>query len=145
MDRLPAINAMLNAVSTVLLFSGYGAMRKQRIPLHRACMIAACIVSALFLVGYVSHKVLLHEATGQWNTVFGGQGAIRTVYLVVLATHVVLAMALPFLVPVTLIRGLAKRFDKHRSIARVTFPIWLYVSVTGVLVYFMLYQWYPTS
>ena len=93
----------------------------------------------LFLISYVTYHVL----RGGMNTPFGGEGMIRTVYFVILVTHIVLAAIVPVLAIITLRRGLAARFDPHRRIARWTLPIWLYVSVTGVLVYFMLYQWYP--
>lgn len=134
---------MLNACSTILLLFGYRAMRTGHTDVHRRFMISAFVTSALFLVGYVSHKVLLHSMTGRWNTTFNGEGIIRGVYLVILASHVVLAFVLPLLASVTLYRGLTMNVRKHKAIARITFPVWLYVSVTGVIVYLMLYQWFP--
>ncbi len=139
------MNAVLNSVSTVLLLCGYGAIRKKQITVHRALMISAFVASALFLVGYVLHKVYLYQTTGSYNTVFGGEGAIRSVYLLVLGTHVLTAMAIPLMASVTLVRGLRMNVQKHRAIARITLPVWLYANVTGVLVYFMLYHWYPVS
>jgi uncharacterized membrane protein YozB (DUF420 family) len=145
MDFLPAVNATLNAISTVLLLNGHRLIMAKRIPQHRAMMLTAFVVSMLFLVGYVIHKALLYQSTGSFNTTFGGQGAIRGVYLVLLISHVLLAMTVPVLASITLFRGLRMNVAQHRRIARITYPIWLYVSVTGVLVYFMLYQWFPSS
>ncbi len=145
MDQLPAMNAVLNACSTVLLLSGLLFIRNKRIVLHRACMLGAFVVSMVFLLGYVLHKVHLHQTTGSWNTTINADGAVRTMYLTLLASHVLLAMTLPVLTPITLFRGLTMRVELHRKIARITYPIWLYVSITGVLVYFMLYQWFPQS
>lgn len=139
------MNAMLNAASTILLLSGYRFIRTKRIPLHRMCMIAAFTLSILFLVGYLLHKWYLFQTTGSYNTMFAGTGAIRTVYFSVLISHVVLAAIVPFLAFITLFRGLRMDVKRHRRIARFTLPVWLYVSVTGVFVYFMLYQWYPHS
>lgn len=139
------MNAVLNSVSTVLLLCGYRAMKQKRIAVHRRFMISAFVVSALFMIGYVAHKVLLYQATGSWNTPFGGEGIIRVVYFVILASHVLLSLALPVFVPVTLYRGLRMNVARHKAIARFVFPVWLYVSVTGVLVYMMLYQWFPKS
>jgi len=145
MDQLPAVNAMLNAASTILLLSGYRFIRTKRIPQHRMCMIAAFSMSMLFLAGYLLHKWHLFQTTGSYNTTFAGTGVIRPVYFSILITHVTLAAAVPVLASITLFRGLKMNVAKHRRIARITLPIWLYVSVTGVVVYFMLYQWYPQS
>jgi len=131
---LPALNATLNAVSTVLLILGYRFIRRREIPQHRRCMIAAFCTSVLFLISYVVY----HANVG--SRPFGGQGAIRMVYLTILLTHVVLAAIVPPLAIITLVRGLQAKYDKHRRIARWTFPIWLYVSITGVIVYAMLYR-----
>ena len=136
---LPALNATLNAIATVLLVVGYVHIRNGRRASHRRAMLAAFGTSVLFLISYVSY----HALRGGMNTPFGGEGMIRTIYFVILVTHIVLAAIVPVLAIITLRRGLAARFDPHRRIARWTLPIWLYVSVTGVLVYFMLYQWYP--
>ncbi len=142
MDQLPALNATLNAISTVLLLMGFRFIKAKRIPQHRAMMISAFVVSILFLVGYLLHKWHLYSTTGTMNTTFQGVGGWRTAYLILLATHVILAAFVPFLAGITLFRGWKMDVARHRKIARITFPIWLYVSVTGVLVYFMLYQWF---
>jgi uncharacterized membrane protein YozB (DUF420 family) len=131
---LPAVNASLNAISCVLLIAGYVLIRAGRIQQHRTCMLAAFAVSTLFLACYL----IYHAQVGSVR--FTRQGFIRPVYFSILITHVVLAAAVPPLALVTLLRGLRGHFAEHRSIARWTFPIWLYVSVTGVLVYVLLYQ-----
>ena len=131
---LPAVNATLNAISTVLLFTGYVLIRRRHITLHRRCMIAACVTSSLFLICYVTY----HAQVGSVR--FTRPGFVRPLYYTILITHVTLAIAVLPLAIVTLSRGLKKRFDRHRAIARWTLPIWLYVSVTGVLVYVLLYQ-----
>ena len=134
LSDLPALNATLNATSAVLLMSGYAFIRRGYVRRHRAAMISACIVSALFLTSYV----IYHANIG--SKPFQGQGPIRLVYFTILLTHVVLAVAVPPLALITLSRGLRARFDRHVAIARWTFPIWMYVSVTGVIVYLMLYH-----
>ena len=131
---LPAVNAFLNATSGVLLTIGYVLIRRGRWQQHRAVMLSAFGVSVLFLISYVVY----HANAG--SRPFPGTGPIRTVYFVILITHVILAAAIVPLALVTLTRGLRERFDRHRAIARWTLPIWLYVSVTGVIVYLMLYQ-----
>jgi uncharacterized membrane protein YozB (DUF420 family) len=131
---LPAINATLNAISGLLLFIGFLLIRSRRIELHRRFMIAAFAASALFLVSYV----LYHAQVGSVR--FTRQGFVRPLYFGILITHVVLAAAVLPMAIVTLTRGLNGRFPAHRAIARWTLPIWLYVSVTGVLVYVLLYQ-----
>jgi putative membrane protein len=131
---LPAVNATLNAISAVLLVTGYVLIRRRRITLHRRCMIAACVTSSLFLVCYVTY----HAQVGSVR--FTRPGFVRPLYYTILITHVTLAVLVLPLAIVTLSRGLKKRFDRHRAIARWTLPIWLYVSVTGVLVYVLLYQ-----
>ncbi len=136
---LPAINASLNAVATVLLVIGYILIRRKRVAAHRKVMLSAFFVSVLFLACYLTY----HALRGGVASPFGGTGAIRTVYFAMLISHVVLAACVPVLAIITIRRGLAARYDPHRRIARWTLPIWLYVSVTGVLVYMMLYQWFP--
>ena len=131
---LPTLNAILNATAAVLLVWGYTLIRRKRIQTHRKVMITAFAVSCLFLVSYLVY----HYRVGTVR--FMHTGAIRTVYLSILGTHTVLAAAVPVLAIITLRRGLAARFDRHRAIARWTLPIWLYVSVTGVVVYLMLYH-----
>ena len=131
---LPAINASLNALSGVLLLIGYVLIRKRRIEQHRKFMLAAFAASSLFLVFYV----IYHAQVGSVR--FTRQGFVRPLYFTVLITHVTLAAVVLPMALLTLSRGLAARYNAHRRIARWTFPIWMYVSVTGVLVYVLLYQ-----
>ena len=135
----PALNASLNGTSAVLLLTGRYMIARGRIAAHRACMIAAVVASALFLSCYL----YFHFRAG--NILFLGQGIWRTVYFAILIPHVTLAIVIVPMVIITLSRGLRARYDRHRAIARWTFPLWMYVSVTGVIVYFMLYQWFPHS
>jgi uncharacterized membrane protein YozB (DUF420 family) len=131
---LPAINASLNALSAILLSAGYLLIRAHRVPQHRRCMIAAFTTSSLFLVCYIVY----HAQVGSVS--FTRQGFVRPLYFTILITHVTLAATVLPLAIVTLSRGLKARYPQHRRIARWTLPIWLYVSVTGVLVYVLLYQ-----
>ena len=131
---LPSVNAVLNATAAVLLIWGYTLIRRKRIQQHRKVMQTAFVVSCLFLVCYLVY----HYQVGSVR--FAKTGAIKTLYLSILGTHTLLAAAVPVLAIVTLRRGLAARFDSHRRLARWTLPIWLYVSVTGVVVYLMLYH-----
>ena len=131
---LPALNATLNASSTVLLITGYVFIRRGDRRKHKACMIAALVMSALFLTSYV----IYHAQVG--SVPFKRTGWIRTLYFVVLIPHVILAAAIVPPILITVSRGLSAKYDKHRRIARWTLPVWLYVSVTGVVVYLMLYQ-----
>ena len=131
---LPAVNATLNAISAVLLAAGYTFIRARRIEQHRRCMIAAFATSTLFLVCYVVY----HAQVGSVR--FTRQGLVRPIYFTILITHVTLAAAVLPLAILTLSRGLRARYPQHVRIARWTLPIWLYVSVTGVLVYVLLYQ-----
>jgi uncharacterized membrane protein YozB (DUF420 family) len=133
---LPAVNATLNATATVFLVCGYVSIRRGRRELHKKCMLGALTASALFLVSYV----IYHANAG--SRPFTGQGGIRLLYFVILITHVILAAAILPLALVTTARGLRSQFGRHVRIARWTFPIWLYVSVTGVVIYLMLYQLY---
>jgi uncharacterized membrane protein YozB (DUF420 family) len=131
---LPAVNATLNATSGVLLLIGYALIRARRVELHRRCMIAAFVTSSLFLVCYT----IYHAQVGSVR--FTRQGLVRPIYFTILISHVTLAAAVLPLAIVTLSRGLKARYARHRAIARWTWPIWMYVSVTGVLVYVLLYQ-----
>jgi uncharacterized membrane protein YozB (DUF420 family) len=131
---LPALNATLNAISTVLLLTGYVFIRRGERQKHKACMIAALVTSTLFLTSYV----IYHAQVG--SVPFTGTGWIRTVYFAVLIPHVILAAAIVPPVLITVSRALSAKYDKHRRIARWTLPVWLYVSITGVIVYLMLYQ-----
>ena len=131
---LPAVNASLNALSGILLLVGYALIRARRIEPHRRCMMAAFATSTVFLVCYLVY----HAQVG--SVPFTREGLVRPVYFTILVTHVILATAVVPLALVTLSRGLQARFPQHVRVARWTFPIWLYVSVTGVLVYVLLYQ-----
>lgn len=131
---LPAVNATLNAISGILLLIGYGLIRARKIALHRRFMIAAFAASSLFLVCYIVY----HAQVGSVR--FTRHGFVRPLYFTILITHVTLAAVVLPLAIVTLSRGLAAKYAVHRKVARWTFPIWLYVSVTGVLVYVLLYQ-----
>lgn len=131
---LPAVNATLNAIATVFLAVGWVFIRRRQIERHRRCMWAALTASALFLTSYV----IYHANVG--SVPFERQGPIRLVYFAILITHIILAAAIVPLVLMTLSRALSARFDRHRRIARWTMPLWLYVSVTGVVIYVMLYR-----
>lgn len=130
---LPTVNASLNAIAAVLLVIGWVLIRRGRVRAHRAVMLSAVACSLLFFASYITY----HAQVGSVR--FQGTGAVRTVYFTVLLTHTVLAAAVPFLAGITLVRALRRRFERHKAIARWTLPIWLYVSVTGVVVYVMLY------
>ncbi|MEK6711413.1 MAG: DUF420 domain-containing protein [Nitrospinota bacterium] len=136
-SQLPALNAALNALGAVLLIAGYHQIRARRARRHRALMLAAFAVSILFLVSYL----IYHYHAGSVR--FTGQGWVRPVYFAILISHTVLAAAVPPLAILTLVRALRGDFPGHRRLARWTFPIWLYVSVTGVMVYALLYHLYP--
>lgn len=139
---IPTINAALNATATVMITAGFIFIRRGRRDLHRASMLTAGGVSALFLVGYVTHKALRHGV----HTPFGGEApALRAFYHTMLFTHIVLAIAIAYLVPRTFLFALRGDYVTHKKWAKFTFPIWYYVSVTGVLVYFFLYQWWPAG
>jgi uncharacterized membrane protein YozB (DUF420 family) len=138
-SQLPDLNAALNSLSAVFLLAGYRFIRLKKRQAHRGCMLAAVGCSTLFLISYL----IYHYQVGSVS--FKGQGWIRPVYFAILITHTILATAVVPLVLITLIRALRERFDAHRRIARWTFPIWLYVSVTGVIVYAMLYWLVPSA
>jgi uncharacterized membrane protein YozB (DUF420 family) len=134
---LPAVNAVLNATATVLIVTGLVLIKRGRRVAHQRAMIAAVVVSSVFLTSYLTHKFVVGPKS------FGHEGeTIRKVYLGVLLSHTVLAVVTVPLVIVTVVKGVRSRFEGHKRIARWTAPIWLYVSVTGVLVYFMLYRWF---
>ena len=130
---LPFVNAILNSTSTVFLLSGYSFIRRKNRHAHKICMITAVVFSGLFFLSYIIYHVNVGSVK------YTGEGLSRTIYFAILLTHTPLALTLPILVPITMLRALRERFDKHVKIARITFPIWLYVSVTGVLIYLMLY------
>jgi len=131
---LPAVNATLNATSAILLTTGYTLIRRRKIEQHKRVMIAAFCVSIAFLICYL----IYHSQVGSVR--FRGTGPLRTTYLSILFTHTILAAAVPILAVITLIRGLKRKDAKHRAVARWTLAMWLYVSVTGVVVYLMLYK-----
>lgn len=140
---LPAVNASLNGLAAVLLVTGFVLIKQKRIAAHRACMMSAFAASSLFLVFYLTHYVWRARATGTAHTVY--HGPVPAFYYGMLITHILLAMAVPVLA-IWLIRlGLARRDALHRRVARFALPIWLYVSVTGVLIYFMLYHLNPRA
>jgi uncharacterized membrane protein YozB (DUF420 family) len=143
MDRLPAVNAGLNGLASVLLVAAYVAIRRRQIGLHQGLMIAAFCTSVLFLACYLYYHLVVK---GGEPTYFTTPGWPKATYLAILLTHTVLAVAVAVLAPLTLYLGFgATRGNRHRSIARWTLPIWLYVSVTGVVVYVMLYHLYPPA
>jgi putative membrane protein len=133
----PTVNATLNALSAVFLVVAYRAIRRLEIDKHRRWMLAAATTSAIFLVSYVAYHVRVGSVR------FGGVGSARTVYFAILVSHTLLAIAVVPFVLRTLYLGLKRRDDRHRRIAKWTFPVWLYVSLTGVIVYVMLYHLYP--
>ena len=135
---LPHLNACLNASSAVLLIAGYSFIRKGNVAAHRACQISALIVSSLFLVSYLTY----HYYHG--TTRFLGTGLARPIYFTVLTSHTILAIVIVPLIAITFYRALKLDFARHKKIARITLPLWFYVSITGVIVYLMLYQIYPS-
>lgn len=140
---LPAVNASLNALSTVFLTLGFIFIKQKKPIAHRNCMMAAFITSAIFLVCYLTYHQLLYKTTGLRGRPFEGQGWSRLIYYFILWTHVPLAGLIVPLIMMTLTRALRQRFELHKKIARWTWPLWMYVSVTGVIIYLMLYQWFP--
>lgn len=135
---LPALNAILNATSGILIIIGYVMIRRKKVAAHRACMIGAVSASIIFLISYL----IYHFNVGA--TRFVGTGWSRPFYFTVLISHTILAVMLVPFVVVTLRRALKGDFARHRKVARWTFPMWVYVSITGVIVYFMLYHWFPS-
>ena len=135
LTALPTVNATLNAATAALLLLGYRLIRQKRIAAHTRCMLAACALSVAFLVSYVTY----HAQVGA--TPFPGRGWVRPVYFTILISHTALAIVIVPLVGRTLYLALRRRFHEHEHIARVTLPLWLYVSVTGVVVYWLLYHW----
>jgi uncharacterized membrane protein YozB (DUF420 family) len=135
MNALPAFNAAMNALSSVSLLTGWRLIRRGRREAHRRAMLLALAASTLFLIGYITH----HARVG--SVPFRGSGLLRTVYFSILVPHTILAVVILPLVAVTVLRAARGRFEAHRRLARITLPLWLFVSVTGVIVYLMLYQW----
>lgn len=133
---LPAVNATLNSIAFLLLVTGRSLIRRGRVLAHKRCMISAFAVSTVFLVTYLTYRFFGEEKK------FGGVGWVRPVYFVILISHITLAATVPVLATWTLVLGLKGRFDKHRRLARLTYPIWVYVSITGVIVYVLLFRLY---
>ncbi len=138
---IPALNASLNALATVLITVGFVLIKTGRKEAHRKVMTTAMVVSAVFLVGYVTHKILIRGV----HTPFGGEGLIAKIYYTMLISHIILAISVAYIVPRTFLFAVKGDIVTHRAWAKWTFPIWYYVSVTGVLVYFFLYQWWPAA
>ena len=138
---LPGVNALLNGMATLLLLAGYAAIKAGRRAAHKRIMLAAFAVSVAFLVCYLVYHFGLRYHTGSSSKPFPEDHAGRPLYLTILVTHVVLAAAVPILAILTIVRGFRQDWERHRRIARVTFPIWVYVSLTGVIIYWMLYHW----
>ncbi|MFL5331305.1 MAG: DUF420 domain-containing protein [Gemmataceae bacterium] len=139
---LPAVNATLNAIAAVFLVAGFLAIRRRRIRLHKFCLMTAFIISTLFLFTYC---VFHFGVKGGASTPFTATGWPRRIYYPLLISHILLAFAVAFLAPITLILGFGAPGNRHLKLARWTFPIWLYVSITGVVVYWMLYRLYPPA
>jgi putative membrane protein len=135
---LPAVNATLNGLSAIFLGAGYVCIKKKNIPAHRACMMSAFCTSVLFLACYLTYHIFVHHVT-----IFKDPAWFRPIYLTILITHTILAIVIVPLVLMTLSRAWRGQFERHKSIARWTWPIWMYVSVTGVIVYWLLYQKFP--
>lgn len=138
----PAVNATLNGTAAVLLFQGHRQIIRGRVESHKRWMLAAVASSALFLISYLSYHTLLYLNGHSASKHFAGQGWSRPLYFTILTSHTILAAAIVPLVLITLYRGLKRLDMKHRAIARITYPLWMYVSVTGVIIYFMLYHWF---
>jgi len=140
---LPLVNASLNSAAAVFLLAGYYFIRRQQRKAHRNCMLTAVLLSALFLISYVYYHYSMQRLHGQAHTKFVNPAWFRPIYLTFLFTHLVAAVAIVPMILVTLVRALRERFDQHRRIARWTWPLWMYVSVTGVMIYLLLYQIFP--
>jgi uncharacterized membrane protein YozB (DUF420 family) len=140
---LPAVNACLNGTAGVLLLCGFVCIKQGRVIAHRNCMLAALATSTLFLCCYVYYHYSMQKLHGEAHTRFVNPAWFRPYYLSLLFTHLVAAVAIVPMVLITVVRALQARFDRHRKIARWTWPLWMYVSVTGVLIYFLLYQIFP--
>src|ERR1041385_8320411 len=135
---LPAVNASLNGLSAIFLTAGFFFIRRKNIPAHRNCMISAFVTSCVFLICYLTYHFMVKTVTH-----FHDPAWFRPVYLAILLTHTILAIVIVPMILITLSRALREKFDKHKKIARWTWPLWMYVSVTGVLIYFLLYQIFP--
>lgn len=144
-DALPAINALLNGLSFVFLTAGYIFIKRKNQTAHGFCMSAAFFVSSLFLISYLTYHGYVAYVLGRGPTVFRDPPGFRPIYLAILISHTVLAVAVVPLALVTLFRAIQRRYDAHKRIARITLPVWMYVSATGVLIYLLLYQIFPQT
>lgn len=142
---LPLVNACLNGLATLLLITGFVLVKRRRLIAHRRVMLSAFATSAVFLVTYVTHYVWRAQVQGGVHTKYHGEGWLQPFYYSMLISHILLAIAVPVLAIMLIRLGLLKRFDEHRRIARFALPIWLYVSITGVLIYLMLYPFNPPA
>ena len=140
---LPLVNAVLNSGAAVFLLAGYACIRRRRVSAHRNCMLTALTLSALCLTSYVYYHYSMQRLHGEAHTRFVNPAWFRPIYLTILVTHLIAAVVIVPMVLVTVIRALRERFDQHRRIARWTWPLWMYVSVTGVIIYVLLYQIFP--
>jgi uncharacterized membrane protein YozB (DUF420 family) len=139
-NDLPAVNASLNGLATVFLTLGYIFIKRGQRNAHRNCMIAAFTTSTIFLACYLTYHYSVTAVTK-----FQGQGIVRPIYFFILITHIILAVVIVPMILITLYRAWKQRWEAHKKISRVTWPLWMYVSVTGVIVYMMLYQWFPAK
>jgi len=140
---LPAVNASLNGLSTIFLTAGFIFIRRKNVPMHRRCMLAAFVTSIVFLACYLTYHTYLGVVLHQGPTRFLEPQWFRPIYLLILVSHTILAAVVGPLILITLSRALRERFDRHKKIARWTWPVWMYVSVTGVVVYWLLYIQFP--
>ncbi len=141
-EVLPQINAILNLISLVFLLFGYIAIKNGKQTQHKKFMLSAFFVSMLFLLSYLLHKYFLYVETNSFNASFKGEGIYRTIYFIILIPHITLAISVPILAIVAIRFALKENFSSHKKIVKFAYPIWLYVSITGVLVYLMLYQFF---
>lgn len=142
---LPHVNATLNGIATVLLFTGLVLIKNRRVTTHRYCMLAATAVSAIFLGSYVTHDIWRWAVKGGSHTLYRGEGWLKQFYYVILLTHIVLAMTVPVFAVLLIRLGFTQRYEQHRRLAKVGFPVWMYVSITGVMIYLMLFWFNPAS
>lgn len=140
---MPTINASLNGLSAVFLTIGYVLIKRGRKDGHRNCMVAALITSTIFLACYLTYHELLRRTTGSHGTPFAGEGIVRVIYFTILISHIILAVVIVPMVIITVVYAIRKRWESHKRLARWTWPLWMYVSVTGVIVYLMLYHLFP--
>ena len=142
---LPTVNASLNGLATVLLVAGYVSIRFNKRGAHKKIMLSAVAVSVVFLICYLAYHFALKHYTGSGSKPFTGVGTVRLVYFTILISHIVLAAAVPILASMNIYWGLKEDWSRHARLARFTWPIWLYVSVTGVIIYLMVYHWPQVS